>query len=129
VDWITYTGWQVFHENCSRCHGDDASGTTVAPDLTERINHLSEDQFRILVLSRYFITLPLDEAISEGSGQVQDAMREELEARADKPAPAVDMPRWETNPDVRDHLREIYAYLTARADGVLAPGIPALLPE
>jgi hypothetical protein len=129
VDRITYTGWQVFQENCSRCHGIDASGTPVAPDLTERINHLSQDQFRVLVLSRYFITVPLEDAVREGSGETLQAMEESRAAHAEKRQSPVDMPRWESNPDVRDHIRELYAYLAARADGVLGKGVPELLPE
>jgi len=37
VDRATYTGWQVFRENCSGCHGAGAVGTPLAPGLTERI--------------------------------------------------------------------------------------------
>ncbi len=129
VDQTTYIGWQVFQENCARCHGPAATGTEIAPDLTERINHLSQDQFRLRVLSRYFITVPLDEAVAEGSGAMEQAMEEAVEAREARPVPAIDMPRWRDNPDVRDHIRELYAWLTARADGVLGPGAPELLPK
>lgn len=129
VDRLTYTGWQVFSENCAQCHGAGAGGTETAPNLAERINRLSLDQFRIRVLNRYFLTVPLDEAVAEGSVGMEQAMEEAVEARAGKPVPAVDMPRWRDNPDVRNHIRELYAYLTARADGVLGPGIPELLPE
>jgi len=129
VDQGTYIGWQVFQENCSQCHGPGAAGTEVAPDLTERINFLSEDQFRLRVLNRYFITVPLDDAVAEGSASMEQAMEEAVAARAEKPVPAVDMPRWRDNPDVRDHIRELYAWLTARADGVLGSGPPELLPK
>jgi mono/diheme cytochrome c family protein len=129
VDRSTYTGWQIYSENCSRCHGADATGTTVAPDLTERVNRLSQDQFRLRVLNRYFLTLPLEDAIAEGSHAVAEAMEEAAQARAGSPDTDVDMPRWHVNPDVRHHIVELYAYLTARADGVLGPGIPDLLPE
>ncbi|MBI1732160.1 MAG: c-type cytochrome [Gammaproteobacteria bacterium] len=125
VDRVTYTGWQVFNENCARCHGVNASGTDAAPDLTERINRISPDQFRVLVLNRYFVTLPLDEAVTEASRGTRQAIQES----AEKSHPAVDMPRWRDNPDVRNHIRELYAYLTARGDGVLPPGVPDLLPE
>ena len=67
VDQGTYIGWQVFQENCARCHGPGATGTELAPNLTERINWLSPDQFRLRVLNRYFITIPLDEVVAEGS--------------------------------------------------------------
>ena len=129
VDQTTYIGWQVFQENCARCHGAGAVGTDIAPNLTDRINWLSADQFRIRVLNRYFITIPLDEAVAEGSGNMEQALEEAVEARESKPVPAIDMPRWRDNPDVRDHIQELYAWLTARADGVLGPGVPELLPK
>ncbi len=129
VDQSTYIGWQVFQENCGRCHGAGASGTDIAPNLTDRINFLSADQFRIRVLNRYFITVPLDEAVAEGSASMEQTLEEAVEERESKPVPAIDMPRWRDNPDVRDHLQELYAWLTARADGVLGPGVPELLPQ
>lgn len=129
VDRITYTGWQIYSENCAQCHGAGATGTAVAPDLTERINWLTQDQFRLRVLNRYFLTVPLQDAIAEGSNAAEEAMAEAMQARAGQPDAAVDMPRWHVNPDVRHHIAELYAYLTARADGVLGPGVPELLPE
>ncbi len=129
VDHVTYTGWQVFSENCSGCHGPGAAGTDLAPDLTERINRLSLDQFRIRVLNRYFMTIPLDEAVAEGATTVAQAMEEAAVAGAEKRTPPVDMPRWRDNPDVRNHIRELYAWLTARADGVLGPDVPELWQE
>lgn len=129
VDRATYTGWQVFSENCARCHGPGAAGTAMAPDLTERISRLSLDQFRIRVLHRYFLTVPLDDAVAEGSPAMDQALEEAVEAQAEREAPDPDMPRWRDNPDVREHIVELYAYLTARADAVIGPEVPELLPE
>lgn len=129
VDRATYTGWQLFSENCAQCHGPGAIGTGVAPDLTERVSRLTLDQFRIRVLHRYFLTVPLNEAISEGSPALGEIMLEAVQARAERQVPATDMPLWRHNPDVRNHIADLYAYLAARADGVIGPGIPELLPE
>ena len=74
VDRATYTGWQVFRENCSRCHGAGAVGTALAPSLVERIKWFSVIQFRAKVLSRYFITVPVQDAVSEGTESVREAM-------------------------------------------------------
>jgi cytochrome c len=33
VDSETYQGWKQYSLHCSRCHGDEALGTTFGPDL------------------------------------------------------------------------------------------------
>jgi mono/diheme cytochrome c family protein len=33
VDERTYQGWKYFNLNCARCHGEDVTGTTIAPHL------------------------------------------------------------------------------------------------
>ncbi|MBN8507876.1 MAG: hypothetical protein J0L57_04625 [Burkholderiales bacterium] len=38
------------------------------------------------------------------------------------------MPAWDGDADVSPHVRDIYAYLNARAEGVLGPGRPKRLP-
>lgn len=129
VDRATYTGWQLFSENCAQCHGPGAIGSSVAPNLTERVSRLTPDQFRIRVLHRYFLTVPLNEAIAEGSPMLGEILQDAAETQARREVPRTDMPRWRHNPDIRDHIGELYAYLTARADGVIGPGIPELLPE
>ena len=40
VDWGTYAGWFTYHLSCHMCHGQDASGTDVAPDLRLCANRL-----------------------------------------------------------------------------------------
>lgn len=129
VDRATYTGWQLFSENCAQCHGAGAVGSGVAPDLTTRVSHLTLDQFRIRVLHRYFLTVPLDEAVAEGSPTLGRILLEAVQAQAEREVPRTDMPRWQHNPDVRSHIGDLYAYLAARADGVIGPGVPELLPE
>lgn len=129
VDRATYTGWQLFSENCAQCHGPGAIGSDVAPDLTERVSRMTLDQFRIRILHRYFLTVPLNEAVAEGSPVLGEILQEAVQEQAEREVPHRDMPRWRHNPDIRNHVDDLYAYLTARADGVIGPGIPELLPE
>ena len=73
VDQSTFLRWRIFHSTCHGCHGVDATGTSVAPDLVPQVKRLSS---------------------------------------------------WENDPNVKPHILDIYAYLRARSDGVLAPGRP-----
>ena len=44
-----YSGWKWFHVYCYRCHGFDALGSTLAPNLRESIKVLSYAEFLDLV--------------------------------------------------------------------------------
>jgi cytochrome c len=46
-----YDGWKVFHSNCDRCHGQDATGSSFAPNLRASIgeNGMSEATFTSVV--------------------------------------------------------------------------------
>lgn len=35
VTQVVYTGWKYFNLNCARCHGEDVTGTTLAPHLID----------------------------------------------------------------------------------------------
>jgi mono/diheme cytochrome c family protein len=35
VSQMVYTGWKYFNLNCARCHGEDVTGTTLAPHLLD----------------------------------------------------------------------------------------------
>ncbi|GKS68763.1 hypothetical protein W03_07670 [Nitrosomonas sp. PY1] len=48
VDEVVFQGWQVFSENCGSCHGDFGQGK-IAPDLTQQIRTLSEEDFAHIV--------------------------------------------------------------------------------
>lgn len=43
-----FQGWQVFVEACGSCHGDFGQGK-IAPDLTQQIKTLSEEDFTHIV--------------------------------------------------------------------------------
>ena len=39
------------------------------------------------------------------------------------------MPRWENNPIIKDHLQNNYSFLKARADDAIGTGKPEILKE
>lgn len=121
VDESTYLGWRVFHSTCHGCHGVDATGTSVAPNLVERVERLSPRDFSIKVLSRYRITMSAQTAAGDDRSELREAFLEQVlrRERGD-----VLMPAWEKDLNVKPHVLDIYAYLRARADGVLASGRP-----
>jgi hypothetical protein len=127
VDRGTYLGWRVFHSACYGCHGVDANGTDIAPNLAERVKRLTPREFATKVLTRYRIASP--EVLAEGGNasievMVEQVLREERRARGE-----ILMPAWESDPKVNPRILDLYAYLSARADGVLGPGRPKVIGE
>lgn len=114
-----YTGWRVFQERCAGCHGPAATGTANAPNLLERVQEMGPRRFVGLVLRRYDWALPAAEARSEG------AAREALiESMLQRRAGALAMPAWQSEPQVNAHIADLYAWLSARAQGTQGPGRP-----
>jgi hypothetical protein len=121
VDESTFLGWRAFHSGCHACHGVDAVGTSVAPSLVERVKQLSAHDFTLKVLTSYRIVFPS----SEVSGDDQTAVRSEfIDEVLRRERGDLIMPAWEGDLKVRPHILDLYAYLRARADGVLGPGRP-----
>ena len=121
VDDSTYLGWRVFHSTCHGCHGIDATGTSVAPNLVERVKRLSARDFSVKVLSRYRITMSAEAAAGDDQTAVREAFLEQVLRRE---SGDVLMPAWERDANVKPHVLDIYAYLRARADDALQPGRP-----
>jgi len=44
-----YSGWKVWHVYCYRCHGINAVGTTLAPNLTDPNEKMRLQEFRTIV--------------------------------------------------------------------------------
>ncbi len=102
VDWYTFSGFRRYHAECHVCHGPDGLGSSFAPSLVETLKAVSyEDFFEVVVNGR-----------------------ENVSASADKVMPAFGM-----NKNVMCFLDDIYAYLKARSDGVLARGRPKNEPK
>jgi len=98
VNMKTYIGWRTFNAFCSRCHGEGALGSSIAPNLMKRITNknISFSDFVQIV-----------SAGKEGSMGV--------------------MPAWGKNPNVNTKFQNLWAYLEARTDDVLPPGRPGKL--
>ncbi len=46
VNQSEYNGWKTFAVNCTRCHGEDAVGSTIAPNLMKSLReHVTHDMF------------------------------------------------------------------------------------
>ncbi len=124
VDAGTYNGWRIFHTSCYGCHGVDAVGTDRAPNLLERVRTMSMRAFATKVLTSYRIVAPDtrgDDPTSAREAMIEEVMRQQRGG----PRARVVMPAWDDNPVVQPHVLDLYAYLSARADGALGPGRPA----
>lgn len=114
-----YTGWRVFQDRCAGCHGPAASGTVAAPDLLPRVRELSSRQFVSLVLTRYDWSLPVAQAGGDSAARA-DLIEQILQRKQG----ALTMPVWQGEPRVNAHIADLYAYLSARADGTQGQGRP-----
>lgn len=115
-----YTGWRVFQDRCAGCHGPAATGAAGGPDLLPRVREMGSRQFVNLVLRRYDWSLPAAQAGSES------AAREALiDAIVQRKQGMLAMPAWEGEPRVSAHIVDLYAYISARAEGAQGPGRPA----
>lgn len=114
-----YTGWRVFQDRCAGCHGPAASGTAGAPDLLARVRDMPSRRFVSLVLDRYDWSQATGQP--RRAGAASDAVVEDMLQRKQG---LLTMPAWQGEPRVAAHIVDLYAYLSARADGKLGPGKP-----
>ena len=114
-----YTGWRVFQDRCAQCHGADATGTGSGTNLLPRVREMGARRFVGLVLKRYDWNLPPAQAASEGAAR--DTL---VEVIVQRKGPALTMPAWQDEPSVKAHIADLYAYLSARAEGKQGPGRP-----
>jgi len=45
VDQDTFIGWRTVGSNCAVCHGQEAAGSSFAPNLIRRLTEISEERF------------------------------------------------------------------------------------
>lgn len=115
-----HAGWRVYQDRCASCHGPDATGNAVNPDLRVTMRAMGPRRFVDLVLRRYDWNLPA------GASGRDDAARESLiDQVLQRQEPAMRMPAWRDEPQVSAHVMDLYAYLAARAEGTQGPGRPA----
>jgi mono/diheme cytochrome c family protein len=99
VDFGTYNGFRRYHADCHVCHGPAGLGSSYAPALLESLKVMSWGDFVNVVISG----------------------REGLDNRV--------MPSFAKNVDIVKNLSDIYAYLKARADGVIGANRPQKFPK
>jgi mono/diheme cytochrome c family protein len=82
-----YNGWKTWHVYCYRCHGTNAVGTTLAPNLTDPNEKMRLQEFRTIVKT----------GSADGQMQAWDKLLDDkqigqlfdyVRARADKVLPA-----------------------------------------
>lgn len=122
IDRGTYNGWRLFHSACHACHGVDATGTAVAPNLVQRVKSMTPRAFVTKVMTSYRIAPPADGGVEDRDTMIDDILTGRRGGRH-----RVVMPAWEDNPEVSPHVLDLFAYLNARADGKLGPGRPLVL--
>lgn len=115
-----YTGWRVFQDRCASCHGPAANGSAAGPDLLPRVREMGPREFVSLVLERYDWALP---GARTGHGAAPDEAL--IDAIAQRRQGALDMPTWHGEPRVSAHIVDLFAYVSARAQGTQGPDRPA----
>jgi Cytochrome C oxidase, cbb3-type, subunit III len=123
VDRGTYAGWRLFHSTCHVCHGLGGVGTDIAPSLVERVGTMTPREFAARVLTSYRLVSPGDNGPLD-EREREDTLDELMRRDRDSPRGRIVMPAWEADDAVPPHVLDLYAYLSARADGQLGPGRP-----
>jgi mono/diheme cytochrome c family protein len=99
VDFGTYNGFRRYHADCHVCHGPAGLGSSYAPALLDSLKVMTWGDFVNVVISG----------------------REGIDNKI--------MPSFAKNVDIVTNLSDIYAYLKARADGVIGANRPAKFPK
>ena len=129
IDRGTYSGWRLFQANCQRCHGTGGVGTNAAPNLLTRIPNLTPKAFASKVLTSYRIVRMTPDNGAEDRETERDRLLEEVMRRERTARGEPVMPAWDADEGVSPHVLDLYAYLSARADGAIGPGKPAVIAD
>ena len=97
VDKKTFNGWRRYTESCLRCHGPDGAGSSYAASLVDSAKRMTQDEFNEIVVNGRTNVNAASENVMPPFGEVEDVVM---------------------------YLDDIWAYLKARADGVLDRGRP-----
>jgi mono/diheme cytochrome c family protein len=111
-----HTGWRVYEARCAGCHGADATGSGRAPDLLVSVRTMGPRRFADEVLRRYDWNLPPLPDDSARESRIDAPLRRREDAQS--------MPDWQGDLRVTSHIEDLYAYLSARAQGTQGPGRP-----
>lgn len=114
-----HLGWRVFQERCASCHGSAALGGSGIPNLLPLVREMTQRQFIGLVLYRYDWVIASDKnrLDSDSRGTLVESVIQGKEGQ-------ITMPAWQGEPVVKAHITDLYAYLSARAQGTLGVGRP-----
>ncbi len=127
VDVGTYEGWLTYHTACHICHGPDAVGSDIAPNLRQSLKSMAPSEFTNKVLTRYRIFIAPTESMS--SEAVRQSVLDEVIRQRRGDRGTVAMPAWQSNPGIKPHVLDLYAYLKARSDEAIGPGRPKVKGE
>ena len=114
-----YEGWRLFNQRCAACHGKDVAAPAPMPDLLDRVAQMGPRRFANLVLERYDWSEKVAE--DEGYGPIPRLYLRKAPAGSTE---ILQMPAWANDPAVVSHVSDLYAYLSARAEGRLGTGSP-----
>jgi hypothetical protein len=114
-----YVGWRVYQARCAACHGSDAVAPAQVPGLLDAVREMGTRRFVNLVLYRYDWSV-----VGAADGDDEATRRSLVEDILRRQEQAFAMPAWQDEPPVSAHVLDLYAYLSARADGVQGPGRP-----
>lgn len=129
VDENTYRGWKVFHSACHVCHGIGAVGTDIAPSLLPRMEGWTAREFAQRVLVRYRLLQPGDSRAATNPTADRQAVLDEVMAKKRGAKGRISMPAWEQDEQINAHILDLYAYLSARADGRIGSAEPGIIPS
>jgi len=100
VSQAVYNGWKQFNLNCARCHGEDVTGTTIAPHLIVSLKPSGPMNTKELFV----------QTVCAGR-------------------PEKGMPAWCALGLEMDKINDIYEYVKGRSDAKISPGRPAVKPQ
>lgn len=116
-------GWRVFQERCAQCHGVLATGGAGVPNLLPLVREMGSREFVSVVLTRYDkgYDWGLPQAGARANTAPQSGVVESVLKREEG---QITMPAWQGEPVVTAHILDLYAYLSARAQGTQGTGRP-----
>lgn len=118
-------GWRVFQERCAQCHGANATGGAGIPNLLPLVRDMGSREFVTVVLTRYDKGyewgLPQGHAKANANAAVPPGV---VDSILNRDQGQITMPAWQGEPVVTAHILDLYAYLSARAQGSQGTGRP-----
>ena len=99
-------------------------GSDKAPNLLPIVRNMSSRHFAEIVLKRYDLGNELGNGLTQGS-EKKSTTDSYIDDILNRKEPPIAMPAWQSEPTVNAHILDLYAYLTARAEGKFSTESPA----